>query len=147
MALIIEIVLAVLLSTAIGYGFILNRRIVELRKDQENLDKLAKSFSKATSRAEASIFQLKSTSDTTSQALDKTVKHAHNIREDLLYLIERGNKLADILESDIRREETRVSPADIPDKTQSKAISTKVLESHAKSEAEQELIRALRAVR
>ena len=147
MALIIEIVLAVLLSTAIGYGFILNRRIVELRKDQENLDKLAKSFSKATSRAEASIFQLKSTSDTTSQALDKTVKHAHNIREDLLYLIERGNKLADILESDIRREETRVSPADIPDKIQSKAISTKVLESHAKSEAEQELIRALRAVR
>ena len=147
MALIIEIVLAVLLSTAIGYGFILNRRIVELRKDQENLDKLAKSFSKATSRAEASIFQLKSTSDTTSQALDKTVKHAHNIREDLLYLIERGNKLADTLESEIRTEEARATQADNSGNMKTRDVSTKVLENPAKSEAEQELIRALRAVR
>ena len=147
MTLIFEIFLAVLLSTAIGYGFILNRRIVELRKDQEKLDKLAKSFAKATSRAEASIFQLKTTSDTTSQALGKTVKQALGIREDLLYLIERGNKLADTLESEIRTEEARAPQADNSGKMKTRDVSTKVLESPAKSEAEQELIKALRAVR
>jgi len=74
--LILEVFLAVLLCTAIGYGIILNRRIKELRKDQDNLDKLAKNFAKATSRAEASIQQLKVTSDATSQALDRAIKQA-----------------------------------------------------------------------
>ena len=147
MILIFEILLAVLLSTAIGYGFVLNRRIVELRKDQVKLDKLAKSFAKATSRAEVSILKLKSTSDVTSQTLDETVKNADRIREDLLYLIERGNILADSLESGIRNTETQSSPAGITGSVKTKAVSIKVPESPAKSEAERELIRALRAVR
>ena len=97
MNLIFEVFLAVLLCTAIGYGIILNRRIKELRKDQDNLDKLAKNFAKATSRAEASIQQLKVTSDATSQALDRAIKQASGIREDLMYLMERGEKLANVI--------------------------------------------------
>ena len=107
MDLILEVFLAVLLCTAIGYGIILNRRIKELRKDQDNLDKLAKNFAKATSRAEASIQQLKVTSDATSQALDRAIKQASGIREDLMYLMERGEKLADVLEIGIRSKEGR----------------------------------------
>ena len=147
MDIIFEIILAVLLCTAIGYGFILNRRIVELRRDQENLDKLAKSFAAATSRAEASIVQLKVTSDATAQALDETLKQAGGIREDLVYLIERGNKLADTLESDIRSRENKSSSAEGTETTSRSAAYTKELESPAKGEAERELIKALKAVR
>ena len=147
MDLVFEIILVILLCLAISYGFTLNRRIVELRKDQESLDKLAKSFSAATSRAEASILQLKSTSDATSKSLDQTFKQASGIREDLLYLIERGNKLADILELDIRSKESQSSPARIFGKNQTKAASPKELENQTKGEAERELIKALKAVR
>ena len=147
MELIFEIILAVLLCTAIGYGFTLNRRILELRKDQESLDKLAKSFANSTSRAEASIIQLKLTSDATSQALDQTLKQAGGIREDLVYLIERGNKLADILESDIRSRESRPSLASSSGIKKSIAAYTNDSEGTAKVEAERELIKALKAVR
>ena len=147
MDLIFDIILAVLLCTAIGYGFTLNRRIVQLRKDQESLDKLAKSFAAATSRAEASIIQLKLTSDATSQAFDQTLKQADGIREDLMYLIERGNKLADILESEIRSKESRPSLAGNSGNKKSIAADTNDSEGAAKVEAEQELIKALKAVR
>ena len=57
MSVILELFLAVLLCLAIAYGYILNRRIGALRKDQKNLEKLAASFAEATDRAEASIYQ------------------------------------------------------------------------------------------
>ena len=147
MGLIFEVILVVLLCTAIGLGIILNRRIKELRKDQENLDKLAKNFANATSRAEASIQQLKVTSDVTSQALEKTIKEASGIHEDLIYLIERGEKLADFLEVGIRAKEKVLPTAEKPVKKQNLVAPTKVLQNPAKGDAERELIKALRAVR
>lgn len=147
MGIIFEVFLAVLLCTAIGFGIILNRRIRDLRNDQENLDKLAKSFVKATSRAEASIQHLKAASDATSQALDQTIQSASQIREDLLYLLERGEKLADLLESGIRSKEKRpVSEGNFVKKKGS-ASSTQSTQRPTKGEAELKLIKALRAVR
>lgn len=147
MGLIFEVILVVLLCTAIGFGIILNRRIKELRKDQENLDKLAKNFATATSRAEASIQQLKLTSDATSQELEKTIKEASGIREDLFYLMERGEKLADLLEDGIRTKEKKPPAADNSWKNQNARVPTTVLQNPVKGDAEQELIKALRAVR
>jgi hypothetical protein len=48
MSLVIDICVAVLLISAIGYGMILNRKIVALRGDQANLERLATSFHEAT---------------------------------------------------------------------------------------------------
>ena len=147
MGLIFEVILVVLLCTAIGFGIILNRRIKELRKDQENLDKLAKNFATATSRAEASIQQLKVTSDVTSQALENTIKEAGGIQEDLVYLTERGEKLADHLEDGIRNKEKALPATDKTVKKQNLVPPKKVLQNPAKGDAERELIKALRAVR
>lgn len=147
MDLILEAFLALLLCTAIGYGIILNRRIKELRKDQDNLDKLAKNFAKATSRAEASIQQLKVTSDATSQALDRAIKQASGIREDLMYLMERGEKLADVLEIGIRSKEGRSPVESLTVKGKNISAPKQDFEGPAKGEAERELIKALRAVR
>ena len=102
MSILLDVFLVVMLSMAIGYGFVLNRRIVALRKDQKNLDKLANKFAEATVRAEQSIYQLKSTTDAASLALEETVQGAEKVRDDLEFLIDRGNRLADILETDIR---------------------------------------------
>ena len=105
MSILLDIFLVVLLSMAIGYGFILNRRIVALRKDQKSLDKLATKFAEAAIRAEQSIIKLKSATDGASQSLDKAADTAGLVRDDLEFLIDRGNKLADILETDIRQTE------------------------------------------
>ena len=147
MSILLDVFLVVLLSMAIGYGVILNRRIMALRNDQKSLDKLATKFAEATIRAEQSIIKLKSTTDGASQSLGKAVDTASLVRDDLEFLIDRGNKLADILETDIRRtERQQISPgASFGHNCDGGAEAPKVNED--KSQAERELLRALQAVR
>ena len=147
MSILLDVFLVVMLSMAIGYGFVLNRRIVALRKDQKNLDKLANKFAEATVRAEQSIYQLKSTTDATSLALEETVQGAEKVRDDLEFLIDRGNRLADILETDIRLTEKQNVSRSESANGNSKPALTPVEKNPAKTDAERELIRAPQAVR
>ena len=147
MSILLDIFLVVLLCLAIGYGFILNRRIMGLRKDQKNLDKLATKFAEATIRAEQSIIKLKATTEWTSQSLDKAVDAAGLVRDDLEFLIDRGKKLADILEKDIRQtEKQQITHVDLSGNNRvGGAVASKGNEHE--SQAERELLRALQAVK
>lgn len=142
-----DIFLIVLLCMAIGYGFALNRRIVALRKDQKNLEKLAASFADATAKAESSVYQLKATTDSAGLALQETVTRSEGVRDDLEFLIDRANKIADILEEDIRTTEGRKPPASKIGLDREPANEQIRTENPAKNEAERELIKALQAVR
>ena len=90
----IDIFVAVLLISAIGYGMVLNRRIVALRRDQADLERLAISFHEATSRAEASVGNLKNAAQSSSQILNEGIDEAVKIRDDLNFLIDRGERLS-----------------------------------------------------
>jgi len=105
-SLMIDIFVAVLLISAIGYGIVLNRRIVALRRDQANLERLAVSFNEATTRAEASVGNLKKAAQSASQVLNEGIDDAVRIREDLNFLIDRGEKLGDRLEGSVRQVES-----------------------------------------
>ncbi len=147
MSILLDSFLVVLLSMAIGYGFILNRRIMALRKDQKSLDKLATKFAEATIRAEQSIMKLKSTTDGASLSLDKAVDTAGLVRDDLEFLIDRGNKLADILETDIRQtERQQIAPGVSLGSNSDEGVVASKGNEH-KTQAERELLRALQAVR
>lgn len=62
-SLIIDIFLAVLLLITIGYAVVLNKRLGTLRRDKAQLEKLSVSFVASTVRAEESIEKLVSISD------------------------------------------------------------------------------------
>ncbi|MEK9679225.1 MAG: DUF6468 domain-containing protein [Rhodospirillaceae bacterium] len=147
MSVILDIFLIVLLCMAIGYGFALNRRIVALRKDQKNLEKLAASFADATAKAESSVYQLKATTDSAGLALQETVTRSEGVRDDLEFLIDRANKIADLLEEDIRTTEGWKPPASKIGLDREPANEQTRTENTAKNEAERELIKALQAVR
>ena len=102
MSLIIDIFLAILLISAIGYGIVLNRKIVLLRRDQANLERLAVNFQEATMRAEASVGKLKKAAQSSSQILSEGIDNAMQVRDDLNFLVDRGVKLSDRLESSVR---------------------------------------------
>ena len=109
MSLFIDILVAVLLISAIGYGMVLNRKIAALRGDQANLERLAASFHEATKRAEVSVVNLKKTAQASSETLSGGIDSALRIREDLNFLVDRGEKLSDRLESSVRSGE-RIGP-------------------------------------
>ena len=69
------------------------------------------------------------------------------VRDDLEFLIDRGSKLADILESDIRQtEKQQISPGvSLESKPNVGAVSSG--RNEHESQAERELLKALQAVR
>ena len=106
---ILEIVVAVLLVMLIGYAYVLNKRLAGLRNDKDELERLARGFVETTERAEQGIGELRSMTE----ILQERVKRAESLRDDLVFLMERGNAAADRLEGVVRdaRDKAGVSPA------------------------------------
>lgn len=105
MTIAIELSLIVLLVMAIGYGFVLNKKITALRRDQKDLEKLAMSFSKATQRAEQGVAQLRAATQGSVTELQGIMARAESMRRDLEFLIDRGTGTADKLERSVRTAE------------------------------------------
>ncbi len=105
MTIAIELSLIILLVMAIGYGFVLNKKITALRRDQKDLEKLAMSFSKATQRAEQGVAQLRAATQGSVTELQGIMTRAESVRRDLEFLIDRGTGTADKLERSVRTAE------------------------------------------
>ncbi len=89
-SMILDFVIAVLLVLTIVYAVRLNQRLSQLRADKNELQQLADVFVDATRRAEAGIAQLKISSD----GLSAEIAQAEGLKDDLDYLVERGERLA-----------------------------------------------------
>lgn len=97
-SLVLDVLMALLLVITIGYAVVLNKKLGSLRNDKAELEKLAMSFANATIRAEESIGKLKSTTDVLQGSMGK----AQALRDDLAFLIDRGDRAADRLEDHVR---------------------------------------------
>lgn len=108
-ALIIDIVVAILLIVTIVYAVGLNRRLTSMRRDRHKLEKIATDFAKSTERANDSIGLLKIANESLQRQLDS----ANSLRDDLAYLLDRGERTADRLEDLVRvaRDKVGISPA------------------------------------
>lgn len=156
--LIIDIAVAVLLVVTIAYAISLNKRLSRLRNDKQDLENLARTFGESTHRAEENINQLK----VVAQALDIQMGRAQSLRDDLSFLADRGSSAADRLEELVReardnlgvtpktqRAAPRVdAPVSAPERDRSEAERATGRSddtgTDARSEAERELLRALR---
>lgn len=169
MTLMLDIVVAVLLLVTIGFAIVLNRKLGSLRSHKEELEKLAVTFSQSTARAEDSIHRLKGTTEQLQKGIDK----AQGLRDDLTFLIDRGGLTADRLEDGVRggrgkakkagsdQFEDPLDPAETlsdvlaASRKEAREISNLVDETgeseddlvRQKSQAEKDLIEALRQVR
>ncbi len=144
-SLVLEILVAGLLVVTISYTVMLNRRLRTMRQDKLALEKLAAKFVDSTMRAEESITRLKATADELKERIDR----AQGLRDDLAFLTERGGSAADRLESLVReaRREAPAEPPRTPAKGGGRAAQAAAHADDEKSDAERELIKALRAAR
>lgn len=97
-ALLLDVILAVLLVVMIWYSVALNRRLIKFRGNREEMERLARNFNEAIGRAGDSIGQLRIASD----ALQDQLGKAESLRDDLVFLIDRGTVAADRLEDTVR---------------------------------------------
>ncbi|MGI9378996.1 MAG: DUF6468 domain-containing protein [Methyloligellaceae bacterium] len=86
----IEIVVAILLVTTIGYCIIVNRKLENLRDNQKNLKSIVKQLHLATAQAEKAISSLKQTVTQSEQELALRIDEARAASDVLQKRIERG---------------------------------------------------------
>src|SRR5690606_19365468 len=90
-------VVAVLLVVTLGISLILNRRLGNLRANQDEMRRLIGDFDKALSRARQGMTELKNTSAAADTAHEERMKQAKALRDELGFMIETADRLADRL--------------------------------------------------
>lgn len=148
----LDVFVAILLIITICYAVVLNQKLSRFRNEKMELEKLAKLFGEAMERAGDSIGKLKNTAGGLQDRIDK----AQALRDDLVFLIDRGGSSADRLEEIVReaRKEGGFGPRPVPEapphNKEKKIKNNPDKEESApkpRSEAERELLKALQAAR
>lgn len=100
-SLLLDGVLAALLIATIVYAAMLDRRLRTLRQSRDELQALLTNFTAATTEAQAGMASLRETTQTAAKDLKGELERAKALREDLAFLMERGDELADRLEGGV----------------------------------------------
>ncbi|CAA7623154.1 DUF6468 domain-containing protein [Magnetospirillum sp. SS-4] len=170
----LDIVVSLLLIATIGYAVMLNSRLSSLRKNRDDLARTITNFNEATVRAESSIPKLRKAAEEAGQTLQERVEKAQSLRDDLAFMIERADTMANRLENAVRnarpdgRPDGRAgaaasapglaaaSPAPARSGAGARAAQQAAIaaaaasaeaEDDERSEAERELLRALQSMR
>jgi cell division septum initiation protein DivIVA len=159
----LDLVVSGLLVATITYAIRLNNRLGALRKNRDDLAKIIVSFNEATVRAESSIPKLKRAAEEAGAGLQERVEKAQSLRDDIAFMIERADAMANRLENAVRSARTEVrssaGPAAAPPPrvassraaqqatVAAAAAAAEDTESDERSEAERELLRALQSMR
>ncbi len=139
---IINLTIIGLLIPTILYAYRLNKNLNILRENQNSFAKLIDALNDATFKAENSIPKLKSLTMNSSENLKEVVQNANVLKEDLIFINQRANSLADRLETVIK--ENRTSPEARPMSDKKNDFN---LNEADRSEAEIELLKALRSIK
>lgn len=136
---IVDIVIIALLIPTIIYAYNLNKSLNMLRQNQKSMAQLISALNEATFKAENSIPKLKSVTEHSSEGLKEVVDNAKELKNDLLFINERADSLADRLENVIS------SSRNIENRS-AKNIEN-MADSDDRASAELELLKALRAIK
>ncbi|WP_368415218.1 DUF6468 domain-containing protein [Falsiroseomonas sp.] len=141
--------LLALLLALLPIGWRLERRIATLRREGSGLAEGAESLVQATSAAETALARLRATAEGAGRTVAERIAVAEKLRDDLAFLVERAETLADRLDGlvrDARPLAAEAPPA--PPAPPAPAIPpTGGSAVAALSQAERELLRALKGLR
>lgn len=96
-SLIIDLVMVGLLAATIAYAIILNKQIIKLRESRGEMTELIKGLNEAMVKAETGVRGLKKTAHDTGEDLQRTVNKAQTLRDELEFMIEAADALANRL--------------------------------------------------
>ena len=134
-----DLVLIVLLALTLFHALRLERALGVLRRDRVALEALVAGFNASTQQAEHGIERLRAATDGAGRQIAGQVAAAAALQDDLRFLLERGETLANRLDGAVRTARARAAMAPAPDGAAG--------EARLPSQAERDLQRALRVGR
>ena len=99
---ILQLVLLGLLGAAIPFALRLERALREIRRDRAAMDGSAQGLNEAARMAEAAMVRLRASAELSGRQVAERTAAAEPLRDDLRYLVERAEALADRLEGLVR---------------------------------------------
>lgn len=141
----LEIALVGLLAATLFHAMRLERALGVLKRDRAALEDLVSGFNESTRAAEEGIARLGHAADGAGRLIARQIEGAASLKSDLVLLCERGEALADRLDELVRdgRTVNVVAPARWRDDPEPAPEEP----ARVRSQAERELIKALRLVR
>jgi len=98
----LEIVLVLLLAATLFHAMRLERALGVLKRDRSVLEELVEGFNDSTRQAESGIDRLRIAADGAGRQMARQIDQSQRLRDDLTFLAERGERLAERLESAVR---------------------------------------------
>ena len=144
----LESALIALLAATIFHAFRLERALGVLKRDRTSLEALVTDFNASTRAAEHGIERLHSAADGAGRQIERQIQGATRLRDDLQFLIDRGELVADKLEAGLREGRDRMPARDIETLPAPLVFaSPDAALARTQSQAERDLIKALRLAR
>jgi hypothetical protein len=132
----LDLLLILLLAATLFHALRLERALGVLKRDRAALEALVEGFNASTQQAEHGVERLHAAADGAGRQIAKQLEAAGALRDDLQFLLERGEILADRLDLAVRA--ARVAAP------LSTAAGATAQEPPVRSQAERDLLRALR---
>ncbi len=152
----LELVLIGLLAATLVHALRLERALGLLKRDRATLEEMIAGFNASTREAEGGIARLREVADGAGRQIARHIQLAQELKGDLGYLVERGEKLADRLDRAARA--GRAAAADDRTPTYAPRIASLAAmpagapaepepSPRGRSQAERDLMKALRMAR
>ncbi len=139
---ILELGLSGLLIATLFHALRLERALGVLKTDRTALEALVAGFNASTTQAETSIARLRQTADGAGREIAQRIDAGGTLKDDLALLSERGDRLADRLETLIRQARPHATQAPVLSMAEADEMEPRV-----RSQAERDLLQALRMAR
>jgi hypothetical protein len=151
---ILDLALVILLTATLIHAVRLERALGVLKRDRVALEALVESFNASTHAAESGIERLRATTDGAGRQIQRQIEIATALKDDLTFMVQRGEGLADRLDELVRA--TRPTLA-VAEQTAARSggmapgmprvVSGGREEPKVRSQAERDLLKALRMVK
>ena len=139
----LELGLVGLLGLTLVHAVRLERALTAMRRDRGELEGLLQGLDEASRQALGGVDGLRASADQAARSLVQRTEAADTLRSDLAYLVERAESAADRLEGLVRASRTPDAAPPRP----APAPPERDGESGLRSQAERDLLKALRGVR
>ena len=148
-ALLIDTAIAALLIATIAYAIVLSRKLSALRQSKPELEGLLQRFAESTGKVESGIAALIKEARESGEALHPRAAEGRALADDLAFLIEKGDAVADRLQGYI--DTSRGGPHSPPTRATAVGPAKAALAGTPgrvpSLAADQELLKALEAIR
>lgn len=162
----LDVAIIILLILTIAYCCRLNRNLKILRRNQDSLPQLALTLNEAAAKAEEAVLRLKSAGAATAEELRDAAENAQTRKDELNFVCEKAESLSNLMENTIYASrsllQNQPAPATEPAAAAEPSVAPEpenvvpepsiepvlaAQEAEEPSEAENELLQALRSIK